>query len=60
MAEIKQHEERNFRDRLNLPQDVNHGRSQTESLVADLLQNVGLIQGFPGKNRDFRPRDIRY
>ncbi|KAL9003978.1 MAG: hypothetical protein Q9188_003184 [Gyalolechia gomerana] len=45
VAEIKRHEERNLRDLLKIPKDVILDRSQTESLVAGLSQNVDLIQG---------------
>ena len=49
VAKIKQHEGRNLRGLLNLPKDITLDRSQTESLVAGLSQNVSLIQGPPGK-----------
>ena len=49
VAEIKRDEGRNLRNLLNLPKDVTLDRSQTESLIACLSQNVGLILGPPGK-----------
>lgn len=60
VAEIKRHEGRNLRNLLKLPKDVTLDRSQTESLVAGLSQNVGLIQGPPGKTRGSRPRHLHY
>ena len=49
-ADIKRREGQNLRHLLNLPKDVMLDHSQTDSLVAGLLQNVSLIQGPPGKS----------
>lgn len=50
IAEIERHKGSNIRDLLQLSKDVTLDRSQTESLVAGLSQNVSLVQGPPGKN----------